>query len=58
MWKSDEGIASADRICLVPPLVAAEPSWTGTSFLEVKGVYYQGAQETSSDGEKKNKYMF
>lgn len=47
-----------ESICLVSPPVAAEPSWTGTSFLEVKGVYYQGPQETSSEWEKKKKYMF
>lgn len=41
-----DGQALTDSICLVPSPVATELSWTGTSFLEVKGIYYWGAQET------------
>lgn len=51
---------SADSICLVPSPVATELSWSGTSFLEVKGIYYWGAQETFGllRWWRGNKYMF
>lgn len=41
MWRSRRGLpVLTDSVCLVPSPVTTELSWTGTSYLEVKGIYY------------------